>query len=453
MHHYPKAPHTVYPETNAQSAVDAGSFHPVPPGLPGDVRLPGARFYFSGVAAHRDPAWPGAHRLRWRDDLPGEYGIVENEREMLSVVAGGFARHIGNLFQAILGQIGLIRLDAGIIPAAERHLVHIEGTIRYGSNLVCHLLALTGRGIFCDAPFVSSQSKTGRPIGCGFDRERFRSLPFYHLDACCRAHASGRPNIAAASRRLAMEFRRLFARIGGSLDALDGLAITPAVRTEAMRRITGVGSRIVKEIAFFAGIGERVAPETGECPTDVNRVVGRYMKRRCRHSVPVRVTIRLDPFAPGAAAPAPIIEEVFAAVVDNALEAMSEGGVLWVETRRITGFHRDVELRETGPGAELIVQDAGTGISPEDLNKICVPFYTRRGGGGHLGLGLPGAYGRIRAVGGKMDVASERRHGTTVRITIPCAPLPDRSASHFLLPADRGNGKVRADAAVCHWVA
>jgi signal transduction histidine kinase len=74
-------------------------------------------------------------------------------------------------------------------------------------------------------------------------------------------------------------------------------------------------------------------------------------------------------------------------------------------------------------GVEIEVSDRGVGISPEDLPRVCEPFYradrsrTRATGG--LGLGLALAKRIVDAHGGVLEIESALGHGTLARIWLP----------------------------------
>jgi signal transduction histidine kinase len=56
-------------------------------------------------------------------------------------------------------------------------------------------------------------------------------------------------------------------------------------------------------------------------------------------------------------------------------------------------------------------------MEPDTLKRIFDPFFTTKDGG--YGLGLPAAYGIMRAHGGGISVVSEKGKGSTFRIWLP----------------------------------
>jgi signal transduction histidine kinase len=96
----------------------------------------------------------------------------------------------------------------------------------------------------------------------------------------------------------------------------------------------------------------------------------------------------------------------------NAIEAMPKGGEL------------NVNLSDKDEEIIITIADSGTGIAPENMEKIFTPFFTTKGIGKGTGLGLPIIYGIIKMHKGKIDVTSndnpdKGKTGTTFKITLP----------------------------------
>ena len=67
----------------------------------------------------------------------------------------------------------------------------------------------------------------------------------------------------------------------------------------------------------------------------------------------------------------------------------------------------------------LEVEDTGTGIPPEHLDKIFEPFFTTKEVGKGTGLGLSMVYGIVKQTGGFVFCDSVIGRGTTFRIFLP----------------------------------
>lgn len=101
------------------------------------------------------------------------------------------------------------------------------------------------------------------------------------------------------------------------------------------------------------------------------------------------------------------LKQVFLNLCKNALEAMPAGGTLKVIIRQSVG-KREVEVEVT---------DTGSGIPPENLERIWKPFYSTKEGG--RGLGLPLCQRVVEQHGGHIDVHSEHGQGTTFHLILP----------------------------------
>ena len=67
----------------------------------------------------------------------------------------------------------------------------------------------------------------------------------------------------------------------------------------------------------------------------------------------------------------------------------------------------------------LSISDNGTGISPENLDKLFTPFFTTKPVGEGYGLGLSFIQDIVKRHNGKVSVESELGKGTTFHISFP----------------------------------
>jgi len=99
------------------------------------------------------------------------------------------------------------------------------------------------------------------------------------------------------------------------------------------------------------------------------------------------------------------IEQIFLNLLQNALQAMEDGGTLRVTTQTIDG------------AIAISFSDTGKGICATDLHRIFDPFHTTKHRGSGLGLSIVKKI--AEAHGGAVEVASELGRGTTATVTIP----------------------------------
>lgn len=106
----------------------------------------------------------------------------------------------------------------------------------------------------------------------------------------------------------------------------------------------------------------------------------------------------------------------------NARDAMPESGELTISTANIKAqpLDEDKELRGTD-WVEVSVQDTGSGIPKEMIDKIFEPFFTTKAAGKGSGLGLSMVFGFIKQSGGHIRVISEPGEGTIFKLLLPRA--------------------------------
>lgn len=108
----------------------------------------------------------------------------------------------------------------------------------------------------------------------------------------------------------------------------------------------------------------------------------------------IRVHLQLNADLPRIVAASDLIQQVFFNLIVNAVEAMPDGGDLWITSKR--------------DGNEVSVQfeDSGPGIAKEHQERLFEPFTSTKPGGS--GLGLSVSYGIIEAHGGQLRLANDQ---------------------------------------------
>ena len=101
------------------------------------------------------------------------------------------------------------------------------------------------------------------------------------------------------------------------------------------------------------------------------------------------------------------LQQVLLNLINNALQAMSNGG------------HLDILVKKNHTDVKVSIIDDGCGISADDQKKIFEPFFTTKDLVGGTGLGLSITYGLVKKFGGDISVKSDIGAGTTFTITLP----------------------------------
>ncbi len=167
--------------------------------------------------------------------------------------------------------------------------------------------------------------------------------------------------------------------------------------------------RLVKEFGDFARL-----PKPELKPGDMNgmlaELVQLYGDQRLQLNSPD--DLKSGPFDHNA------LRRAMINLIDNGLAACKEAGRPEVIK---------IDISQTGREVRLVIEDEGTGISPEHLDKIFEPDFTTKSGG--MGLGLAIVDNIIIGHGGRIVVESETGRGTRFIITLPTAHLPGAGQS------------------------
>jgi signal transduction histidine kinase len=144
-------------------------------------------------------------------------------------------------------------------------------------------------------------------------------------------------------------------------------------------------------------------------PCDLNLVVRDVLtiaqSRLALHNVKLKV--QLDEKLPPMPINAGEISQVLTNLIENARQAMPEGGTLTLKTKKM------------GKLGCLTVQDTGCGIPKESLKRLFEPFFTTKGPNEGTGLGLFLCYQIIERHFGKFRVDSRPGKGSEFTIELP----------------------------------
>jgi two-component system, cell cycle sensor histidine kinase and response regulator CckA len=114
-------------------------------------------------------------------------------------------------------------------------------------------------------------------------------------------------------------------------------------------------------------------------------------------------------------------------LIDNAFDAMPDGGELALRTGEVTLAENPGEAAgDLAPGryAALTVADTGAGMPADVMARALEPAFTTKPSGSGTGLGLSIAHGVVHGAGGRITLRSEPGSGTTVEILLPWASAP-----------------------------
>jgi len=138
------------------------------------------------------------------------------------------------------------------------------------------------------------------------------------------------------------------------------------------------------------------------------------------------------------------MEQVIGDVLQNAIQAMPNGGKLTVRTRVETIDRTLADRHEAREGRYFVIsiQDTGIGMDEPTMERIFQPFFTTKDVGTGVGMSLASAYGILRNHGGWITVQSKLGQGSTFSLYLPCGEDVLDGGIDVLEVAESGKGTV-----------
>lgn len=193
----------------------------------------------------------------------------------------------------------------------------------------------------------------------------------------------------------------------------EGSIVTAATR-HAMAQALAQSQRAAEIIQHLRNFAGKHAPTKTQ--TDINRLVHRSMKLIGPVIKKSAVAVHLDlaENLPRISVDGLQIEQVLLNLVQNAIEAMPNSGRAKCEVTIRTSVLSNQLLAVT-------ISDLGTGLRPEDRDRVFEPFFTTKDKG--MGMGLPICRTIIDAHGGTLSVTANQPRGSRFSFTLPASAL------------------------------
>jgi signal transduction histidine kinase len=205
---------------------------------------------------------------------------------------------------------------------------------------------------------------------------------------------------------------------------------------EAIDRLKIIEAQIARVVEVLQTLLTASAPaDPMSRPVDANHLVQELLNLiipvLSRKQITVSTAFASD--LPAIIGDAGQLQQVLLNCLINALDSMSNGGLLRIATQRGTpryrsgGDDRDgfttvvghLSLSTDGDCVAICMADSGAGMTPEHIERIFEPFFTTKAHGTGTGLGLSICKRIVDAHGGRIEVESRAGAGTTVRIVLP----------------------------------
>ncbi len=171
---------------------------------------------------------------------------------------------------------------------------------------------------------------------------------------------------------------------------------------DAATRISG----LVQAIKGFTHMDQATVAESMDLALNLGNTVT-ILKSKAR-AKSVAVTVDVEPELPQVRGFVGELNQVWANLIDNALDAVEHGGRV------------DVRARRQRQRVVVSIVDNGTGIPPEVQARIFDPFFTTKPVGKGTGLGLDIVRRLLTHNDGDIDVDSTPGH-TEFRVSLPLA--------------------------------
>ena len=171
---------------------------------------------------------------------------------------------------------------------------------------------------------------------------------------------------------------------------------------------------IVENLLKFSRRPISPKPEALDIASAINEtlsIIGHQLKLKN-----IKLTLDIKPDLAGVIGILNQLQQVFANLILNAQQAMSEAGEL-----KITAYNILDEKTKTPTHVRIEFSDTGCGISEENLLHLFEPFFTTKQSQKGTGLGLAVSYQIIQDHRGTIEVTSEVGKGTRFAITLPAA--------------------------------
>lgn len=168
-------------------------------------------------------------------------------------------------------------------------------------------------------------------------------------------------------------------------------------------------NNVIKELLDFASpnIFKKTRENIGKQIKEILSITYKYAKQ---HGVNIEYTLVEDSKL---LIDTEKIKQAFINIIFNSVQAMHEGGTLWIK------------ISKKDRWIKIMFKDEGVGIPEAQLEKIYEPFYTSKDYG--TGLGLAITHSIVEEHGGLMEIKSKVNEGTIVSVYLPVEDVKEEN--------------------------
>jgi PAS domain S-box-containing protein len=295
----------------------------------------------------------------------------------------------------------------------------LRDAVKSGSSVALELLNYKRDGTpFWNALFIGPVFDSGGKLAYQFASQ---------LDVTRRRNseqafrqAQKMESIGQLTAGLAHDFNNLLQVVHGNLELLASTTQDERATRyiENARSAADRGAKLTRQLLAFAR-KTRLAPK----PTDLSRLVSGFVEViESSLGSQVELQLNLRRRLPRVMVDAEQLEMALLNILMNSRDAMPGGGLVTITTR-LVHLNGDAPARQLSEGdyVALEVQDEGTGMSRDVIERATEPFFTTKSQGKGTGLGLAMASGFVQQSRGRLEIESEPGKGALLRLLFPVA--------------------------------
>jgi PAS domain S-box-containing protein len=181
----------------------------------------------------------------------------------------------------------------------------------------------------------------------------------------------------------------------------------------ALKEIDKLDSAVERLLRFSHPL--EVKPQPGDINTLVAEIIDSVAEAAAKQGVKVKKDFGVSNGV--LSFDRTLLSEALIQIINNAIEAMPQGGTLSVSTSLRNNTRPSQNGMPPGASVEIIVSDTGPGITPEEMANLFKPFHTTKVKG--MGLGLATSRRIVRGHNGEVMISSDPGKGTVVRVVLP----------------------------------
>lgn len=219
--------------------------------------------------------------------------------------------------------------------------------------------------------------------------------------------------------------------LGSPLSTISGLAQRAARKPGSEQLVCSSLEQIQQQVKRMEAIVRQLLDFSRQNVSNPREVDPARIVKRATHSVAHEAReqgANLRSFASGEEGVMLVadplrLEQMLVNLLRNSLQATPQGEI-------------ELEWSCSPRDCTFVVRDDGPGIDPENISRVCDPFFTTKSVGEGTGLGLAVVHGIVEEHGGSMHICRSALGGAEVTVTIPRST--QSGESYELFPSSEG---------------